>query len=80
MSEETRLKELLTEHMHAKDTAVSGPVVRPTDETHTRCDTNGYLRITHDRGQCNGIEMISRDLLNKSSLFRYFILHVVWLD
>jgi len=56
---------------------VSGPVVRPTDETHTRCDTNGYLRITHDRGRCNGIEMISRDSLNKSSLFRHFILYVV---
>jgi len=54
--------------------SVSGPVVRPTDETHTCCDMNGYLRITHDRGRCNGIEMISRDSLNKSSLFRYFIL------
>jgi len=61
-------------------TAVSGPVVRHMDKTHTRYDTNGYLRITHDRGRCNGIEMISRDSLNKSSLFRYFILCVVWLD
>jgi len=58
-------------------TIVSGPVVLPTDETHTRCNTNGYLRITHDCGRCNGIEMISRDSLNKSSLFRYFILYVV---
>jgi len=58
-------------------TNVSRPVVRPTDETHTRCDTNGYLQITHDRGRCNGIEMISQDSLNKSSLFRYFILYVV---
>ena len=49
-------------------------------ETHARCDTNGYLRFTHDHGRCNGIEMISRDSLNKSSLFRYFILCVVWLD
>jgi len=53
----------------ASGEGVSGPVVRPTDETHRRCDTNGYLRITHDRGRCNGIEMISRDSLNKSSLF-----------
>jgi len=39
--------------------AVSGPVVRPTDETRARCFTNGYLRIQHDHRQCNGIEMIS---------------------
>jgi len=45
---------------------VSGPVVRPTDETHTRCITNGYLRMKHDRGRCNGIGMISRGSLNKS--------------
>jgi len=56
---------------------VSGPVVRPADETHARCITNGYLRIRHDRGRCNGIGMISRGSLNKSSLFRYFIPHVV---
>jgi len=59
---------------------VSGPVVRPTDETRARCFTNGYLRIQHDHRRCNGIEMISSWSLNKSSLFRYFILHVVWLD
>jgi len=59
---------------------VSGPVVRPTDETRARCFTNGYLRIQHDHGRCNGIEMISSRSLNKSSLFRYFILYVVWLD
>jgi len=53
----------------ASGEGVSGPVVRPTDETHTRCDTNGYLRIIHDRGRCSGIEMISRGSLNKSSLF-----------
>jgi len=29
---------------------VSGPVVQPTDKTHTRCITNGYLRMKHDRG------------------------------
>jgi len=57
--------------------SVSGPVVRPTDETPTRCFTNGYLRIQHERGRCNGIGMISSRSLNKSSLFRYFILHVV---
>jgi len=56
---------------------VSGPVVRPTDETRTRCFTNGYLRIQHDCGQCNGIGMISSQSLKKSSLFRYFILYVV---
>jgi len=56
---------------------VSGPVVQPTDETHARCITNGYLRMKHDRGQCNGIGMISRGSLNKSSLFRYFILYLV---
>jgi len=56
---------------------VSGPVVRPTDETPTPCFTNGYLRIQHDRGRCNGIGMISSRSLNKSSLFRYFMLCVV---
>jgi len=56
---------------------VSGPVVRPTDETHTRCFTNGYLRIQHDGRRCNGIGMISSRSLNKSSLFRYFTLCVV---
>jgi len=61
----------------AGDVNVSGPVVRPTDETHARCITNGYLRMKHDRGRCNGIGMISRGSLNKSSLFRYFILYVV---
>jgi len=59
---------------------VSGPVVRPTDEARARCFTNGYLRIQHDHRRCNGIEMISSRSLNKSSLFRYFMLHVVWLD
>jgi len=59
---------------------VSGPVVRPTDETHTRCITNSYLRMKHDRGRCNGIGMISRGSLNKSSLFRHFTPCVVWLD
>jgi len=54
--------------------AVSGPVVRPTDETHARCFMNGYLRIQNDRGLCNGIGMISSRSLNKSSLFRYFTL------
>jgi len=48
---------------------VSGPVVRPMDETPTRCFTNGYLRIQHDRGRCNGIGMISSRSVNKSSLF-----------
>jgi len=56
---------------------VSGPVVRPTDETRARCFTNGYPRIRHDLRRCNGIEMISSRSLNKSSLFRYFILYVV---
>jgi len=56
---------------------VSGRVVQPTDGTHARFITNGYLRMKHGRGRCNGIEMISRGLLNKSSLFRYFILCVV---
>jgi len=56
---------------------VSGPVVRHTDETRARCFTNGYLRIQHDLRQCNGIGMISSRSLNKSSLFRYFILYVV---
>jgi len=56
---------------------VSGPVVRPTDETHARCFTNGYLRIQHDHRRCNGTEMISSRSLNKSSLFRYFMLCVV---
>jgi len=63
-----------------KDTpaaTVSGPVVRPTDETRARCFTNGYLRIQHDHGRCNGIEMISSQSLNKSSLFRYFMLCAV---
>jgi len=66
---------LSTNHCNIK--AVSGPVVRPTDETRARCFTNGYLRIRHDLRRCNGIEMISSRSLNKSSLFRYFILHVV---
>jgi len=61
--------------MSAND--VSGPVVRPTDETRARCFTNGYLRIQHDHRRCNGIEMISSRSLNKSSLFRCFILYVV---
>jgi len=56
---------------------VSGPVVRPTDETRARCFTNGYLRIQHDHRRCKGIEMISSRSLNKSSLFRYFILYAV---
>jgi len=55
----------------ASGEGVSGPVVRPTVETHTRFITNGYLRMKHGRGQCNGIEMISRGSLNKSSLFRF---------
>jgi len=38
---------------------VSGPVVRHTDKTRACCFTNGYLRIQHDLGRCNGIEMIS---------------------
>jgi len=53
---------------------VSGPVVRPTDRTHARLVTNGHLRMEHGRGRYNGIGMISRGLLNKSSLFRYIIL------
>jgi len=56
---------------------VSGPVVRPTDETRARCFMNGYLRIQHDHRRCNGIEMISSRSLNKSSLFRHFMLHAV---
>jgi len=56
---------------------VSGPVVRPTDETRARCFTNGYLRIQHDHKRCNGIEMISSLSLNKSSLFRHFMLCAV---
>jgi len=48
---------------------VSGPVVQPAVETHTHFITNGYLQMKHGHGQCNGIEMISRGLLNKSSLF-----------
>ena len=64
----------------ASGEGVSGPVVRHTDETRARCFTNGYLRIQHDHRRCNGIEMISSRSLNKSSLFRYFILYVVWLD
>jgi len=64
----------------ASGEGVSGPVVRPADETHTRCITNGYLRMKHDRERCNGIGMISRDSLNKSSLFQYFTLCAVWLD
>jgi len=43
----------------ASGEAVSGPVVRPADGTHARFITNGYLRMKHGRGQCNGIEMIS---------------------
>jgi len=49
--------------------AVSGPVVQPRVETHTRFIMNGYLRMKHGRGRCNGIEMISRGSLNRSSLF-----------
>jgi len=63
-----------------KSKCVNGPVVQPTDEAHARCITNGYLGIKHDRGRCNCIGMISRGLLNKSSLFWYFILYIVWLD
>jgi len=62
---------------HMGGVFVSGSVVRPTDETHTRCITNNYLRMKHDRGRCNDIGIISRSSLNKSSLFRYFILYVV---
>jgi len=51
---------------------VSGPVVRPTDETPTRCFTNGYLRIQHDRGQCNGIGM--KALLTSICLLDFVIL------
>jgi len=59
--------------LHKSD-VVSGPVVRPTDRTHARLITNRYLRMEHGRGRYNGIGMISRGLLNKSSLFRYIIL------
>jgi len=62
---------------NTNDEGVNGPVVQPTDETHTRCFTNGYLRIQRDRGRCNGIGMISSRSLNKSSLFRYFKLCAV---
>jgi len=61
----------------ASGEGVSGPVVRPADETHTRCTTNGHLRMKHDCGRCNGIGVISRGSLNKSSLFRHFMLHAV---
>jgi len=61
----------------ASGEGVSGPVVRPMDETHTCYITNSYLRMKHNRGRCNGIGMISRGSLNKSSLFRNFILYVV---
>jgi len=61
----------------ASGEGVSGPVVQPADGTHARFITNGYLRMKHSRGQRNGIEIISQGLLNKSSLFRYFILCVV---
>jgi len=56
---------------------VSGPVVQPTDGTHACFIMNGYLWIKHGCGQCNGIEMILQGLLNKSSLFRFFILYIV---
>jgi len=59
---------------HTSGEGVSGPVVRPTDRTHARLVTNGYLRMEHGRGRYNGIGMISRGLLDKSSLFRYIIL------
>jgi len=57
--------------------AVSGRVVRPADGNHARFIANRYLRMKHGHGRCNGIEMISRGLLNKSSLFRYITLHAV---
>jgi len=60
-----------------EEEAVSGPVVRPADETRARCFTNGCLRIQHDLRRCNGIEMISSRSLNKSSLFRHFTLCAV---
>jgi len=75
MSKESFCK--LLNYVYDDLTVVSGPVVRPTDETHACCITNGYLRMKHDRRRCNGIGMISRGLLNKSSLFQYFILCVV---
>jgi len=61
----------------ASGEGVSGPVVRPTDKTHARFITNSYLQMKHGRGRYNGIEMISRGLLNKSSLFRYITLYAV---
>jgi len=61
----------LMRSVFASGEGVSGPVVGPTVKTHTRFITNGYLRMKHGRGRCNGIEMISRGSLNKSSLFRF---------
>jgi len=57
--------------------SVSGPVAQPADETHARCFTSGCLRIQRNHGRCNGTEMISSRLLNKSSLFRHFMLCAV---
>jgi len=54
----------------ASGEGVNGPVVRPTDRTHAHFIMNGNLRMKQGRGRRNGIEMISRGLLNKSSLFR----------
>jgi len=62
---------------HVWDRCVSGPVVRPADEPLARCITNGCLRMKHNCGRRNGIGMISRGSLNKSSLFRHFTLRTV---
>jgi len=69
-AEETFIKKTFSRDLcFASGEGVSGPVVLPTVETHERFITNGYLRMKHGRGQCNGIEVISRGSLNKSSLF-----------
>jgi len=65
------LKVVLLVVVRNKVSYVSGPVVQPTVGTHARFITNGYLRMGHGRERCNGIEMVSRGSLNKSSLFRF---------
>jgi len=68
----------LMRSVFASGEGVSGPVVRPRVKTHARFITNGYLRMKHGHGRCNGIEMISRGSLNKTELtLSFFILYVV---
>jgi len=43
------IKDRQRDEVECRPVLVSGPVLRPKDETHARCFTNRCLRIQHDR-------------------------------